>query len=97
MDNACNYTPSNGTIDISCQECDSGIKVVFSNSGSSIAEEDLPYIFERFYRADRSLSRLAGGAGIGLAIVKELIEAHGGQVGADSSPSETSIWFILPT
>lgn len=96
LENACQYTPANGTIDIGSRRTDEGIKVVFANSGSGIAEEDLPYIFERFYRADRSRSRLAGGAGIGLAIVKELIEAHGGRVGVDSSGSEARIWFVLP-
>ena len=58
--------------------------------------EDMPYIFERFYRADKSRSREHGGAGIGLSIVKELIEAHGGQVGAASAEGETRVWFTLP-
>ena len=56
----------------------------------------MPFIFERFFRAEPSRSRDAGGAGIGLAIVKQLIEAHGGQVGAESAPGETRIWFELP-
>ncbi len=74
-----------------------GIRLLFANSGVGIAATDLPYIFERFYRADHSRSRLAGGgAGIGLAIVKELIEAHGGRVGAESSSNETRVWFVLP-
>ena len=96
VENACQYTPESGTIEISGQRSGSEIKVVFTNSGSTISEEDLPYIFERFYRADQSRSRPAGGAGIELAIVKELIEAHSGSVGADSSEPETSIWFTLP-
>jgi signal transduction histidine kinase len=62
-----------------------------------IAEKDIPFLFERFFRADRSRSRDAGGAGIGLAIVKELIEAHGGTVGAASDVSGTRVWFTLPT
>jgi len=96
VENACQYTPAGGCIGIDSQRTPEGVRVVFANSGSGIAAADLPYIFERFYRADRSRSRLAGGAGIGLAIVKELIEAHGGRVGADSSEHETRIWFILP-
>lgn len=96
VENACQYTPEGGSILISARSSAEGTKVLFTNSGSGIDEEDLPYIFERFYRADRSRSRLAGGAGIGLAIVKELIEAHGGRVGADNSENETRIWFILP-
>ncbi|MBU0676102.1 MAG: HAMP domain-containing protein [Proteobacteria bacterium] len=94
--NACQYTPIDGHIKISSQRTAQGIKVIVTNSGNGIAEQDLPYIFERFYRADRSRSRLAGGAGIGLAIVKELIEAHGGMVGADSSPDVARVWFLLP-
>lgn len=96
VENACRYTPEEGSIEISSQGIDEGVKVLVANSGSTISEADLPYIFERFYRADRSRSRPTGGAGIGLAIVKELIEAHGGRVGADSSQSEARIWFILP-
>jgi signal transduction histidine kinase len=54
-------------------------------------------IFERFYRGEKSRSREHGGAGIGLAIVKELIEAHSGRVGAELSDGEVRIWFSLPT
>jgi len=72
------------------------VKTVFANTGSGIAAKDLPFLFERFFRADRSRSRDAGGAGIGLAIVKELIEAHGGKVGAESDEKLTHIWFSLP-
>jgi signal transduction histidine kinase len=72
------------------------VKLIISNTGPGIKENDLRFIFERFFRADRSRSREAGGAGIGLAIVKELIEAHGGQVGAESRDGETKVWFSLP-
>lgn len=97
VENACQYTPVGGSVTISCEPSGEGQKVLFVNSGAGISMADLPYIFERFYRGDRSRSRLAGGAGIGLAIVKELIEAHGGRVGADSSKDETRIWFVLPS
>jgi len=95
-DNAWKYTPRGGNVLISTQRAGDGIKTVFSNSGAVIAEKDLPYLFERFFRADRSRSRDAGGAGIGLAIVKELIGAHGGTVGAESDESGTRVWFTLP-
>lgn len=95
-DNAWKYTPRQGTVTISAQRSADGIRIVFANSGALIAAEDLPYLFERFFRADRSRSRDAGGAGIGLAIVKELIEAHGGTVGAESDESGTRVWFSLP-
>ncbi|WP_169309330.1 cell wall metabolism sensor histidine kinase WalK [Desulforhopalus sp. IMCC35007] len=95
-ENCWKYTPAGGQVTISVAAVNSGIKVDFQNSGPGILKEDLPYVFERFFRADRSRSRDAGGAGIGLAITRELIEAHGGQVGAESRPEETHIWFTLP-
>ncbi len=96
IENAWKYTPPQGTVSVSTQGVSQGIRVIIANSGEGIAAKDLPFIFERFFRTDRSRSRQAGGAGIGLAIVKELIEAHGGRVGAESSGGETRVWFILP-
>ncbi|GFE62166.1 cell wall metabolism sensor histidine kinase WalK [Geobacter sp. AOG2] len=95
-DNAWKYTPRGGNVTISTLRIADEIKTVFANSGAVIAEQDIHYLFERFFRADRSRSRDAGGAGIGLAIVKELIEAHGGTVGAESDASGTRVWFTLP-
>ncbi|HLO24546.1 MAG TPA: ATP-binding protein, partial [Geobacteraceae bacterium] len=95
-DNAWKYTPAGGSVTITTQRTVDGIKTVFANSGAVIAAKDIPYLFERFFRADRSRSRNAGGAGIGLAIVKELIEAHGGTVGAESDERGTRVWFTLP-
>jgi two-component system, OmpR family, sensor histidine kinase BaeS len=97
-DNAWKYTPRGGSVTVTTRRSATCITTIFSNSGAGIAEKDLPFLFERFFRADRSRSRSrdAGGAGIGLAIVKELIEAHGGKVGAESNPQETRIWFDLP-
>jgi signal transduction histidine kinase len=96
IENAWKYTSKGGKVMVSTERVDEEIKVLFSNSGPAIPAEDLPYIFERFFKADRSRSREAGGAGIGLSIVKELVEAHGGNVGAESSDSETRVWFVLP-
>jgi two-component system sensor histidine kinase BaeS len=96
IQNAWEYTPAGGNLRISTQLRSGEIRVVFSNSGGEIAEKDLPFIFERFFRGEKSRSRKHGGAGIGLAIVKELIEAHGGQVGAEISEGQTHIWFSLP-
>ncbi len=96
VENACKYTPAGGWLKISAERTPAGVRVDFANSGPGIPAADLPFIFERFYRADRSRSREAGGAGLGLAIVKELIEAHGGSVGAQSEGGETQVWFILP-
>ena len=94
-DNAWKYTPRGGTVTIATTCTADGVKTIFANSGAVIAAADIPYLFERFFRGDRSRSRDAGGAGIGLAIVKELIEAHGGSVGAESNENGTRIWFTL--
>lgn len=96
VDNAWKYTPVRGSITISTFQTPDGIKTVVANSCKGIDEKDIPFIFERFFRAERSRSRDVGGAGIGLAIVKELIEAHGGQVGAESDNTLTRVWFTLP-
>jgi signal transduction histidine kinase len=97
VENCWKYTPSGGRVTISCTAGSNGVRADFVNSGPGIPEQDVPFIFERFFTADPSRSREAGGAGIGLAIVKQLIEAHGGKVGAESTPGETRIWFELPT
>jgi len=55
-----------------------------TDTGSGIAAEDLPHVFDRFYRGDKSRTRASGGSGLGLAIVRQLVEAHGGQVWAES-------------
>jgi len=94
--NAWQYTTQGGHISVFTERLRDKIKIVFANSADEIAEKDLPFIFERFYRGEKSRSRDHGGAGIGLAIVKELIEAHGGEVGAENTPTETRIWFTLP-
>jgi len=92
VDNAAKYAPEKSIIRIRGERTGSNIKVVFANGGEQIPADALPQLFQRFYRADPSRSREGGGAGIGLAIVKELIEAHGGEVGAESDPVETRIW-----
>lgn len=68
-----------------------------TNSGPGIPADDLPHVFERFYRVEKSRDRATGGAGIGLAIVKTLVELGGGRVGAESAPDATRFWFSLPS
>jgi two-component system sensor histidine kinase BaeS len=96
LQNAWQYTPPGGVVKIATEPMQAQIRTVFANTGGELVEEDLPFIFERFYRGEKSRSREHGGAGIGLAIVKELIEAHGGHVGAEISHHEIRIWFTLP-
>ena len=96
LQNALQYTPDGGIVRVFTESLAGEQKVVFANTGGELAEEDLPYIFERFYRAEKSRSRDHGGAGIGLAIVKELVEAHNGRIGAAVYDNEIRVWFTLP-
>ncbi len=96
LENALRYSPEGGRVSISGRQLTDMVEISVTNSGEGIAAADLPYIFERFFRADRSRSREHGGAGIGLAIVKQLVIAHGGQVGAESRSGLTRIWLRIP-
>jgi two-component system sensor histidine kinase BaeS len=96
LQNARQYTPPGGTIRILAERQPGEIRYIFANPCGELSEKDLPYIFERFYRGEKSRSREHGGAGIGLAIVKELVEAHHGRVGAELSGGEIRVWFSLP-
>ena len=97
LQNAWQYAPQGATVRIFASPMPGEIRFTFSNPGVSLSHKDLPLIFERFYRGEKSRSREHGGAGIGLAIVKELIEAHSGRVGAELFNGEVRIWFSLPT
>jgi signal transduction histidine kinase len=97
LHNAWKFASPEGDVRVTVERMDGFVKIVVANTGEQIAREDLALIFERFYRVDKSRSRQRGGAGIGLAIVKDLVQAHGGHVGAESSDGETRIWFELPS
>jgi signal transduction histidine kinase len=95
-DNAVRYTPADGTVDIRL-EADSGqVRIDYMNRADRLLDNDLPHLFERFYRGEKSRSRQHGGAGIGLAIVKELVEAHDGQVAAALVDGRLRIRLTLP-
>ena len=96
LDNAWRYTPHGGHVRISIEQTPGALKAICANTGDPIIGQDLSLIFERFYRVDKSRSREHGGAGIGLAIAKEMVEAHGGKVGAESVGGENRVWFTLP-
>jgi signal transduction histidine kinase len=95
-DNALCYTPAHGALDIVMTEDEKEIRIAYCNAVDHIQPKDLPYLFERFYRGEKSRSRQLGGAGIGLAIVKELVAAHGGEAGAELMDGRIHIWFSLP-
>jgi signal transduction histidine kinase len=84
LDNALKYSDQCSTVSIDVKAEKKKIVIIVSDEGTGIPEEDLPHIFERLYRVDKSRSRASGGTGLGLAIVKEIIEAHGGSIYADS-------------
>lgn len=96
LDNAAKYTPPGGEVTVEVTPDGGEARVAVTNSGEGITPEDLPFIFERFYRGEKSRSRESGGAGIGLAIVKEVAGAHGGRVGASSNRGRTAVWLTLP-
>ncbi|MGD8487196.1 MAG: ATP-binding protein [Chloroflexota bacterium] len=96
LQNAARYASEGGTVVLSADQRDDTVLVSVTNSGESIPAEDLPRLFERFYRVEKSRDRARGGAGIGLAIVKQLVEGWGGRVGAESSSGLTRFWFSLP-
>jgi signal transduction histidine kinase len=90
LDNGLTHTPPGGEVAVSTHASGQWVEVSVRDTGSGIAAEDLPYVFERFYRADKSRSRATGGAGLGLAIAKQLVEAHGGRIWVESTEGEGS-------
>ena len=96
LQNAARYAPEGGAVALSAEARPDTVLVSLSNTGEGIPAEDLPHVFERFYRVEKSRDRARGGAGIGLAIVKQLVEGWGGHVGAETSAGSTRFWFSLP-
>lgn len=84
-----------GVVSVSVQNKGKYAEITVADRGQGIAPEDLPHIFERFYRADKSRNRSKGGAGIGLAIVKTIVDAHGGKVRVTSVVGKGSSFSIL--
>jgi len=98
LSNAERYTPEDGQITLSAVNFNTEVHISVTDSGPGIAPEDLPYVFERFWRGDRSRSRATGGTGLGLAIAKQFVEAHGGRIWAESTPGKGSTFaFSLPS
>lgn len=97
LSNALRVTPTDGEIRIEIERAPNAVKFVVADTGPGISEDDLPHLFERFYRGDPARNR-GGGTGLGLAIVKQWVEAHGGTIRADNEPSggaRFSVWLPL--
>jgi len=100
LGNALRYTPQDGRVDVRLKTEKQSVIIAVGDTGPGIARDDLPRIFDRFYRADKSRARDAqdaGGSGLGLAIARSIIEAHGGHIWAESETSQgTTVMFTLP-
>ncbi len=98
MSNAILYTPEGGCIELNAGEADEEVVISVIDTGPGIAKEELDYVFERFYRTDKSRTRHSGGTGLGLSIARALVEAHQGRMWVESEAGKgTSIFFTLPT
>jgi signal transduction histidine kinase len=97
LENAVAHTPKGGTINVAAGAKGEWVEVSVSDTGEGIPAKDLPYIFERFYRVDKSRARATGGSGLGLTIAKRLVEAHGGKITVQSKLGKGSRFaFTLP-
>ena len=97
VDNAIRHSTNDSQISIGAKSNNEGIIVFIKDSGQGIPEEDLPFIWERFYKVDKSRTRQKSGTGLGLAIVKKIVEVHGGKVWAkNNTEGGTTFFFLLP-
>jgi len=86
--NAVRYTPPPGVVRLTLGEVEGRAMIVVGDTGIGISAEDLPHVFDRFYRSDRARSRDQGGAGLGLSIAKWIVERHGGEIRIESEPGQ---------
>jgi len=93
VDNAVKYTPAGGEVTLTLRRADGWVKIDVYDTGIGIGPEDLPHIFERFYRADRSRGG-HGGSGLGLSIALWIAQAHGGRLEAESEPGKGSTFTL---
>lgn len=94
VNNALTYTPEKGSVAINVKPGETEIQIEVSDTGIGIQKEEIPRIFERFYRVDKDRSRNSGGTGLGLAIVKHLIEAHEGKIDVTSEPGRGTMFTV---
>jgi signal transduction histidine kinase len=97
LDNAVKFTPEEGQIAVHALDEKENIRIVVEDNGIGIPREHLPRIFDRFFAVESSLTRKLAGVGLGLSIAKGIVEAHGGEIWAESTPGEgTKVHFTLP-
>ncbi len=97
VDNALRYTPAGGNVTVQAEITQGSVRVMIQDDGQGISASDLPHIFERFYRGEKSRSQATGGSGLGLAIAKGIVEAHAGRIWVESTPGQgTRFFFSLP-
>jgi two-component system phosphate regulon sensor histidine kinase PhoR len=94
VDNAIKYSHSGSNIRVEASQTDGNVIVTIQDHGIGIPKDHLPRLFERFYRVDKARSRKLGGTGLGLALVKHIVQAHRGQVSVESSPGKGSMFTI---
>ncbi|MFC2054666.1 sensor histidine kinase [Chloroflexota bacterium] len=94
LDNALRYTPVDGNITLSAGCSSDHVELCVQDSGPGIPAEDLPFVFDRFYRGDKSRRRVEGGSGLGLAIAKSIVELHGGVIRVESEPGKGVVFII---
>ena len=94
MSRAIRHTPPGGTVTLSAHRAGDDVVIEVADTGSGVQPEDLPQVFDRFWRAEKSRSRRAGGSGLGLSIVRQLIDAHRGTVTATSVPGTETVFTV---
>ncbi|WP_405623098.1 sensor histidine kinase [Streptomyces sp. NBC_00076] len=94
VSNALRHTPAGGTVTLAARRADGDVLLEVTDTGTGIEADDLPHVFDRFWRAEKSRSRRTGGSGLGLPIVRHLVAAHGGSVEAASEPGAGSVFTL---
>jgi len=94
LDNAVKYTPEGGEISLGLQKHNGSAEIVVRDTGIGLSERDQQRVFDRFYRVDKARSRALGGAGLGLSIVRTIVEAHGGEITVESTPRHGSTFTV---
>jgi signal transduction histidine kinase len=94
--NALRHTPSGGSVTLTATQADGSASLSVTDTGSGIAPEHLPHVFERFYKIDASRAAESTGSGLGLSITKAIIERHGGNIRVTSEPGRTTFTIVLP-